>query len=197
MRSVFIMNYAVQPFQTQMKGKWMLSVGPQTDGYKGRMNKQQWIHSYKKPTVIWIYCCTLFWFNTSIKLITSRWQRTSGAVWLQYCLLLWIQNRLTMNKKRITDGLTEARIQPCCRAKIFFFQLNIMYLCILLTRVKNKTKKQTKLLYWGKKIREIENLFFFMSAPWGGKKHILVGNQVESLTDGQAKRQADGSWYSS
>lgn len=193
MRSVFIMNYAVQPFQTQMKGKWMLRVGPQTDGYKGRMNKQQWIHSYKKPTVIWIYCCTLFWFNTSIKLITSRWQRTSGAVWLQHCLLLWIQNRLTMNKKRITDGLTEARIQPCCRANIYFFQLNIMYFCILLTRVK-KTKTNC---YIGGKNKGNRKSFLFYVCSMRWKKHILVGNQVESLTDGQAKRQADGYWYSS
>lgn len=36
---------------------------------------------------------------------------------------------------------------------------------VLLYFTHSGKKNKNKLLYWGKKIREIENLFFFMSAP--------------------------------
>lgn len=75
-------------------------------------------------------------------------------------------NEQKENNRWINRSKNSTVEHSCCRAKIFFFQLNIMYFCILLTRVK---KTKTNCYIGGKKIREIENLFFFMSAPWGGK----------------------------
>lgn len=77
-------------------------------------------------------------------------------------------NEQKENNRWINRSKNSTVEHSCCRAKIFFFQLNIMYFCILLTRVK-KTKTNC---YIGEKNKGNRKSFLFYVCSMRWKKHL-------------------------
>lgn len=86
-----------------------------------------------------------------------------------------------MNKKRITDGLTEARIQPCCRAKIYFFPTEYHVLVYFTHSGKKQNKKTNKTAILGEKNKGNRKSFLFYVCSMRWKKTHLGGKPSGKL----------------